>query len=114
MLNALDDDVLLAAHLYLSHERIVSSREVYNLTNYFGDLGGTFGLLLIVIETLAGFFSRKLAMVKKAENLFKVSEHEPFIKDNSAAFAKYQKPPKDRDARLDYLSSLAPLHVTLL
>lgn len=52
---------------------VMSSRSVYNIFDYVGDLGGIQGSLLIFASAFAKLFNGSLGKVQKAEALYKVS-----------------------------------------
>jgi hypothetical protein len=73
VLKRLSEDTIFATHILLSNKKNVSSRQVYDLSLFFGDVGGTYGSILVIFSIIASIFSSKLAVVKKAELFFKVS-----------------------------------------
>ena len=65
------DKVLAVFQIGLHANANFYNREVYNLFEWFGDIGGFQGILLVLSATISSFFSSILASVQKAESIYK-------------------------------------------
>ena len=65
------EKVLAVFHFGLYQNHNISSREVYNIFDWLGDIGGIQGLILIISSTISGFFSSTLVPIQKAEMIYK-------------------------------------------
>ena len=79
IIERISQDTIFAVHIGLGNKRNVSSRQVYDLAVYFGDVGGTYGSLLLISSFIASFFNEKLGLIKKAQTFYKVSQDDPFF-----------------------------------
>ena len=46
------------------------NRQVYNLFDWFGDIGGIQGVIIILASFMSSFFSSTLSSIQKAQSLY--------------------------------------------
>ncbi len=95
----------------------MSSRQVYDLAVYFGDVGGTYGALLLISSFIASFFNEKLALVRKAQTFYKVSQDDPYFtgekdEEKEPNFSRLSHRSTSL-GRLSWFANLIPLRVSL-
>ena len=55
----------------LSQNQNFSSRIVYNIFNWFSDVGGINGAIVTLVSVVTGLYADKLSAIQKAESSYK-------------------------------------------
>lgn len=104
-----DSDAVVAVfQIGLSVKHNFYNREVYNLFDWFSDIGGIQGILLVFASGISSIFSSTLVSIQKAELIYKYLPSRRISQEQSDSLRSAD------EVRLDQFRRLVPFKMTCL